>query len=141
MPAKSRFRDAVSRGNSAGARSTHAAGRAWPHRLTEAPAGKAQHFTAAAFGCSREDSGDCCIGSCRRLEDITRLVVELDDAAAQRLTERAAREGIEPSALAQRLLSEASEVDPFEFVGSFAPDSVAGRDTDAFLDSEGFGSH
>lgn len=72
---------------------------------------------------------------------MTRLVVELDDAAAQRLTERAAREGIEPSALAQRLLSEASEVDSFEFVGSFASDSVAGRDADAFLDREGFGSH
>jgi hypothetical protein len=35
-----------------------------------------------------------------------------------------------PSALAQRLLSEASELDPFEFVGSFASDSVAGRDAD-----------
>lgn len=69
------------------------------------------------------------------------MVVELDDAAAQRLAVRAAREGIEPSALARRLLSEASEVDPFEFVGSFASDSVSGRESDEFLDREEFGSH
>ena len=72
---------------------------------------------------------------------MTRMVVELDDAAAQRLVERAAREGIDPSVLAQRLLSEASELDPFEFIGSFESDSVAGRDADDFLVREGFGSH
>ena len=46
----------------------------------------------------------------------------------------------QPSALAQRLLSEASEVDPFEFIGSFASDAVCGRDADEFLDREGFGA-
>jgi hypothetical protein len=71
---------------------------------------------------------------------MTRLVVDLDDAAARRLAERAAREGIEPAELAQRLLSEASEVDPFEFIGSFESDSVSGRDVDDFLEREGFGS-
>ena len=76
----------------------------------------------------------------RRLEKVVRLVVELDDDAARRLAERAEREGIEPSALAQRLLSEASEVDPFEFIGSFASDTVRGRDADEFLDREGFGA-
>ena len=76
----------------------------------------------------------------RRLVNVTRLVVELDDDAARRLAERAEREGIEPSALAQRLLSEASEVDPFEFIGSFASDAVRGRDADEFLDREGFGA-
>jgi hypothetical protein len=39
---------------------------------------------------------------------MTRLVVEHDDNAARRLAERAEREGIDPSVLAQRLLSEAS---------------------------------
>lgn len=71
---------------------------------------------------------------------MTRLVVELDDAAARRLAERAAREGIEPTELAQRLLSEASEVDPFEFIGSFESDAVSGRDVDDHLEREGFGS-
>mgnify|MGYP000431895337 CR=1 FL=1 len=54
--------------------------------------------------------------------------------------ERAEREGIEPSVLAQRLLSEASEVDPFEFIGSFTSDAISGRDADEFLDREGFGA-
>ena len=71
---------------------------------------------------------------------MTRLVVELDDAVARRLAERAEREGIETSELAQRLLSEASEVDAFEFIGSFASDSLSGRDADEFLDREGFGA-
>ena len=82
--------------------------------------------------------------ACRRLVNVTRLVVELDDDddddAARRLAERAEREGIEPSALAQRLLSEASEVDPFEFIGSFSSDAVRARDADEFLDREGFGA-
>jgi len=68
------------------------------------------------------------------------LVVELDDDAARRLAERAEREGIEPSVLAQRLPSEASEVDPFEFIGSFASDAISGRNADEFLDREGFGA-
>ena len=76
----------------------------------------------------------------RRLINVTRLVVELDGDAARRLAQRAQREGIEPSALAQRLLSEASEVDPFEFIGSFASVAVNGRDADEFLDREGFGA-
>jgi hypothetical protein len=71
---------------------------------------------------------------------MTRLVLEIDDAAAQRLAGRAAREGIEPSVLAQRLLTEASEVDPFEFVGIMETDSVRGRDADEFLRDHGFGS-
>lgn len=72
--------------------------------------------------------------------NVTRLVVELDDDAARRLAERAEREGIEPSTLARRLLSEASEVDPFEFIGSFASHAANGRDADEFLDREGFGA-
>jgi len=62
-----------------------------------------------------------------------RLVVELDDTTAKRVTERVARESIRPSAFAQQLLSGSSEVDPFEFFGSFASDSVVGRDADEGL--------
>jgi hypothetical protein len=71
---------------------------------------------------------------------MTRLVLEIDDAAAQRLAGRAAREGIEPSELAQRLLTEASEIDPFEFVGIMETDAVRGRDVDDVLRDYGFGS-
>ena len=69
---------------------------------------------------------------------MTQMTVELDDAAARRLTERARREGIELSTLAGRLLNEMSEVDPFEFAGSYESDLVAAKDTDAFLRDNGF---
>lgn len=85
----------------------------------------------------RRDDGEACRG---RPDADDEGAVDLDDDAARRLAERAEREGIEPSALAQRLLSEASEVDPFEFIGSFASDAVRGRDADEFLDREGFGA-
>jgi hypothetical protein len=39
-----------------------------------------------------------------------------------------------------RLLTEVTaEPDPFDFVGSFASDTVAARDTDAYLSEHGFG--
>lgn len=100
---------------------------------TEREVAKAQRISGALVAQRTSAAG-------RRLIDVTRLVVELDDDAARRLAERAEREGIEPSALAQRLLSEASEVDPFEFIGSFASRAVNGRDADEFLDREGFGA-
>ena len=71
---------------------------------------------------------------------MTQMTVELDDAAARRLAKRARREGIELSALAGRLLNEMSEVDPFEFVGSYESDLVAAKDTDDFLRDSGFGA-
>lgn len=65
---------------------------------------------------------------------MTRLVVELDDDAAPRLADGAEREGIEPSVLAQRLLSEASEVDPFEFMDRSPPmPSAAGALTSSSI--------
>lgn len=70
---------------------------------------------------------------------MTSLVLQLDDDAAERLSRRAEREGIEVTELAQRLLAEASEQDPFEFVGSFSSDVLGARDVDQFLDDHGFG--
>lgn len=71
---------------------------------------------------------------------MTELIVELDDAAVERLRRRAQREGVEPSELAAQLLTEATaEPDPFDFVASFASDAVAARDADAFLAEHGFG--
>jgi hypothetical protein len=71
---------------------------------------------------------------------MTTLTVELDEAAVGRLRRRARREGIEPAALAARLLTEATtEPDPLDFVASFASDEVAARDADVFLEQHGFG--
>jgi hypothetical protein len=65
---------------------------------------------------------------------MTTLAVELDDDAVGWLRRRAQREGVEPAELAARLLTEVTaEPDPFDFVGSFASDTVAARDTDAYL--------
>jgi hypothetical protein len=70
---------------------------------------------------------------------MTTLVVELDESAVGRLRRRAEREGVEPAKLAARLLAEATaEPDPLDFVGSFASDVVAARDTDAHLAEHGF---
>jgi len=72
---------------------------------------------------------------------MTTLAVELDDNAVGWLRRRAQREGVEPAELAARLLTEVTaEPDPFDFVGSFASDTVAARDTDAYLSAQGFGA-
>ena len=71
---------------------------------------------------------------------MTTLMVELDEGALGRLRRWAGREGVEPAALAARLLAEVtSEPDPFDFVGSYASEAVAARDADAYLAEHGFG--
>jgi hypothetical protein len=71
---------------------------------------------------------------------MTSLVVELDEGALGRLRRWARREGVEPATLAARLLTEVTaEPDPFDFVGSYASDTVAARDADAYLAEHGFG--
>lgn len=71
---------------------------------------------------------------------MTTLRVELDENAVEWLRRRAQREGVEPAELAARLLTEVTaEPDPFDFVGSFAADTVAARDTDIYLAEHGFG--
>lgn len=71
---------------------------------------------------------------------MTALVVELDEGALGRLRGWARREGVEPAALAARLLAQATaEPDPFDFVGSYASDAVAARDADAYLADHNFG--
>jgi hypothetical protein len=73
-------------------------------------------------------------------DGMTTLVVDLDEGAVGRLRRRAEREGVEPAKLAARLLAEATaEPDPWDFIGSFASDAVAARDTDAYLAEHGFG--
>lgn len=73
------------------------------------------------------------------IESVTSLVVQLDDDAAERLRRRAHREGVDVTELAQRLLAEASEQDPFEFIGSFNSELLGARDVDPFLEEHAFG--
>lgn len=73
------------------------------------------------------------------IESVTSLVVQLDDDAAERLRRRADREGIEVTELEQRLLAEASEQDPFEFIGSFNSELLGARDVDTFLEEHALG--
>jgi hypothetical protein len=71
---------------------------------------------------------------------MTTLTVELDDDAVGRLRSRARHEGVEPAALAARLLADATaEQDPLDFVASFASDEVVARDADSYLEQHGFG--
>ena len=71
---------------------------------------------------------------------MTTLVVELDGVALGRLRGWARRDGVEPAALAARLLAQATaEPDPFDFIGSYASDVVAARDADAYLAEHNFG--
>lgn len=70
---------------------------------------------------------------------MTSVVVQLDDDAAERLRRRAKREGIEMTELARRLLAEASEPDPFEFVGSISSDVLGAQGVDEILEEDGFG--
>lgn len=74
------------------------------------------------------------------MASMTTLMVELDEGALGRLRRWARREGVEPAALAARLLTEVTaEPDPFDFVGSYASEAVAARDADAYLAEHGFG--
>lgn len=70
---------------------------------------------------------------------MTSVVVQLDDDAAERLRRRAKREGIEMAELARRLLAEASEQDPFEFVGSVSSNVLGAQNVEEFLEEHGFG--
>lgn len=71
---------------------------------------------------------------------MTAFTVNLDEQAAERLRRRAAREGIDVADLAGRLLAEASEQDPLEFVGVIRSGRSSARRVDEFLDEHGFGT-
>lgn len=73
--------------------------------------------------------------------DMEALRVKLDDSAVDRLRRRAEREGIDVSDLASRLLAEASEQDPFAFVGAVSSGGGNARRVDEFLEEQGFGSN
>ena len=71
---------------------------------------------------------------------MTSLTVHLDEQAAERLRRRAVREGLDVADLAGRLLAEATEQDPLEFVGIVHSGQSNARNVDEFLDEHGFGA-
>jgi hypothetical protein len=67
------------------------------------------------------------------------FTVELDDRAAERLRERAEREGVTADELARRLLTEASEQDPYEFFAVGSSNRLRGSQVDDLLAEHRFG--
>lgn len=72
-------------------------------------------------------------------EVMTKVVVEVTDSLAARLTEQAERLGVPVEELAQRALAAYLHRDPFEFVGAADSEQVRGRDADGQLAEFGFG--
>lgn len=70
---------------------------------------------------------------------MTKVVVEIADSLAARLTEQAIRLGVPVEELAQRALAAYLHRDPFAFVGAADSDEVRGRDADEQLVEFGFG--
>jgi hypothetical protein len=65
--------------------------------------------------------------------------VELDHSTAERLRQRAEREGVTVDELARRLLTEASEQDPYEFFAVGSSSKLRGRNVDELLNEHRFG--
>lgn len=70
---------------------------------------------------------------------MTKVVVEITDSLATRLTEQAERLGVPVEELAHRALAAYLHRDPFEFVGVADSDEVRGQDADEQLAEFGFG--
>jgi hypothetical protein len=76
---------------------------------------------------------------------VTSITVGLDDESADRLAEKAAREGVAPEELAGRVLHDwlvgtapAEDADPFAWVGAASSPRLRGASVDELL-AEGFG--
>lgn len=67
------------------------------------------------------------------------LKLEVNESTLSRLRHRAEREGVSVDELAARLLDEASEQDPFEFIGSIHRGPLFAERADEALAKSGFG--
>lgn len=94
-------------------------------------------------GCSdpryRGGPGNDVAAVCRTITHMTPFTVELDDDTAERLRRRAEREGIGAKELARRLLTEASDEDPYEFFAVGSSDRLRGDRVDDLLAEHRFG--
>lgn len=70
---------------------------------------------------------------------MTDLRVPLEDDALTRLQRRADREGVTIDMLASKLLTAASQQDPYEFIGSFSSGLPTADRVDEALAELGFG--
>lgn len=67
------------------------------------------------------------------------LRLDVNDATLSRLERRAQREGVSVDELAARLLDEAAEQDPYEFIGSATGGPLYAERVDEALAATGFG--
>ena len=67
------------------------------------------------------------------------LTLDVREPTLHRLQRRAAREGVTVGALATRLLTEATEQDPYEFIGAATGGELLADDVDGALARRGFG--
>ena len=68
------------------------------------------------------------------------LIVDVREPTLRRLAQRAQREGVSVDSLAARLLDEATETDPYEFIGSATGGALFAEDVDGALARTGFGA-
>lgn len=66
-------------------------------------------------------------------------MVDLDDDAAERLRSQAEQAGVTPAEFARRLLTEATDEDPFAFFNAGGSDHLRGDRADDSLAEHGFG--
>ncbi len=67
------------------------------------------------------------------------LELDVKEPTLRRLARRAAREGVSVDALAARLLDEAADQDPYEFVGAASGGPLYAERVDEALTETGFG--
>jgi hypothetical protein len=68
------------------------------------------------------------------------LTLEIREPTLHRLARRAQREGVTVDSLAARLLDEAAEYDPYEFIGCATGGALLADDVDGALARTGFGA-
>jgi hypothetical protein len=68
------------------------------------------------------------------------ITLDVTAPTLDRLARRARREGIDVDVLAVRLLDEATEQDPYEFIGSATGGALLADDVDGALARTGFGA-
>jgi hypothetical protein len=68
------------------------------------------------------------------------LMLNVAEPTLHRLERRAEREGVTLDSLAARLLDEAAEHDPYEFIGAATGGTLLADDVDGALTRHGFGA-
>ncbi len=73
------------------------------------------------------------------LDEVSALKLDVKEPTLRRLARRAEREGVSVDALAARLLDEAADQDPYEFIGAATGGPLYAERVDDALAEKGFG--